>query len=65
MAKIYSPNKEFNGDVANVVFINGYGESDSPYLIEYFKKHGYVIKEDKKPIKKQENKKVKADDSKR
>jgi hypothetical protein len=61
MAKIYSPNKDFNGDVANVVFINGYGESNSPFLIDYFQQHGYVIKEDKKAVK---NKKVKEDDSK-
>jgi hypothetical protein len=64
MAKIYSPNQEFNGDVANVTFINGYGESDSPYLIDYFKQHGYIVKEDKKAKEESPKKKVKVDDSK-
>lgn len=43
MTKILAPNKEFNGIQASVKFVNGVGETDSPYLIDYFKRKGYTI----------------------
>lgn len=55
--KICSPNKEYTGVSASVPFCNGMGETDDPYLIEWFKKHGYKVEEDsteelgiKKPV---------------
>ena len=55
--KICSPNKEYTGVSASVPFCNGMGETDDPYLIEWFKKHGYNVEEDsteepgiKKPV---------------
>ena len=42
--KICSPNKEYTGVSASVPFCNGMGETDDPYLIEWFKKHGYKLK---------------------
>ena len=44
--KICSPNKEYTGVSASVPFCNGMGETDDPYLIEWFKKHGYKVEED-------------------
>lgn len=41
--KIYAPVKDFNGLRNNVRFINGVGETDNPQVIEWFKRHGYVI----------------------
>lgn len=35
--KICSPNKEYTGVSASVPFCNGMGETDDPYLIEWFK----------------------------
>lgn len=43
--KIYSPNKEYTGVSASVPFCNGIGETDDPYLIGWFKKHGYKVEE--------------------
>ncbi|WP_214480972.1 hypothetical protein [Bacillus sp. SM2101] len=48
MKKIYSPNKLFNGEVAKVKFVNGVGETDFPYLLDYFKRKGYTIEDVKK-----------------
>ena len=55
--KICSPNKEYTGVSASVPFCNGMGETDDPYLIEWFKMHGYKVEEDsteepgiKKPV---------------
>lgn len=45
MAKIMSPNKEYNGVSALVTFVDGVGETDDPNLIEWFKKHGYEVEE--------------------
>ncbi len=44
--KIYSPNKEYTGVSASVPFCNGMGETDDPYLIEWFKNHGYRVETD-------------------
>lgn len=43
MTKIYSPNKGYTGRSASVSFCNGIGETDSPRLVEWFKKHGYKV----------------------
>lgn len=55
--KVYSPNKEYTGVSASVPFCNGTGETDDPHLIEWFKEHGYTVKEPKveaEPIKEPE-----------
>ena len=39
--KIYAPNKNANGVYASVMFVNGVGETNNPYLIEWFVEHGY------------------------
>lgn len=44
--KIYAPIKETNGVYASVMFVNGVGETDNPYLIKWFKSHGYKIKDE-------------------
>ncbi|MBU9714424.1 Rho termination factor N-terminal domain-containing protein [Evansella tamaricis] len=54
MTKVYSPNKNFNGVVANVTFVEGVGETNSPYSLDYFKRKGYTIKNNEK--KDEENK---------
>ncbi len=46
MAKIYAKNKSYNGVSASVNFINGVGETDDKYLIEWFKNHGYTVNEE-------------------
>jgi hypothetical protein len=46
MAIINTPNKEFTGISASVTFINGTGKTDNPYLVEWFREHGYEIVED-------------------
>lgn len=48
MAKILSPNKEYNGISASVTFVNGVGETNNPQLIDWFKSHGYTVEEDAK-----------------
>ena len=49
MAKIYSSSKEFNGISASVNFVNGVGITDDPYLISWFKEHGYAVEIEVKP----------------
>ena len=46
MAKIYAINKEYNGVTASVPFTNGVGFSSDPYLLDWFKEHGYEVKEE-------------------
>lgn len=43
--KIYSPNREYTGVSASVPFCNGAGETDDPYLIKWFREHGYTVEE--------------------
>lgn len=43
--KIYAPVKTVTGTWASVRFVNGVGETDDPYLVEWFKKHGYRVEE--------------------
>jgi hypothetical protein len=46
MAKICSPNKQYTGISAGVVFSQGVGETTNEYLIDWFKKRGYDVEED-------------------
>lgn len=46
MAKIYAPNKDYNGVSASVAFARGVGETNSPHLINWFKEHGYTVEYD-------------------
>lgn len=47
MAKIIAPNKKYSGIAAGVSFYNGVGETTDPYLIQWFKEHGYKVEEQK------------------
>lgn len=47
MAKVYSPNKEYNGITAGVQFSNGVGETDDKYILGYLKEKGYRIENGK------------------
>lgn len=48
--KIYAPVTSTNGVYASVRFVNGVGQTDDPRLIEYFRKKGYRLEEEEKPI---------------
>lgn len=43
--KIYSPNKDYTGVSASVSFCSGVGETDDPYLLGWFRSHGYKVEE--------------------
>ena len=47
MAKIYAPNKQYDGISASVKFTNGVGVTESPLLKEWFLTHGYIVEEHK------------------
>lgn len=50
MAKIYAPNKAYNGETASVAFAKGAGETERPELLDWFRDHGYkVVEPEKKP----------------
>lgn len=61
MTKILAPNKQYTGVSASISFVNGEGSTENPYIIEWFKKHGYeVIESDtyqEEKVKKTKNKK--------
>lgn len=65
MTKVYSPNKKFNGKIADVTFIKGYGETDSPYLLDYFKRKGFTIEKEITVIEPIEEVKVKVETPKK
>ena len=44
--KIYAPNENYSGSSAGVTFVNGVGETNNLYLIEWFKDHGYKVDEE-------------------
>ncbi|MFB6364253.1 hypothetical protein ACFCP7_09340 [Paenibacillus elgii] len=46
MAKIFSPNTQYTGLSASVMFINGVGETSDPNLLEWFRDHGYIVEEE-------------------
>ena len=48
--EIYAPVKDFNGLRNNVRFKNGVGETDDPKLAEWFKEHGYTVKDTEKVV---------------
>lgn len=50
MAKIYAPNKAYNGISATVRFINGQGETDNPKLLKWFKSRGYKVEQEQENI---------------
>lgn len=41
--KIYAPNKQANGVYASVMFVNGVGETDDKWLIQWFANRGYRL----------------------
>ena len=43
MAKIYAPNKQYNGISASVAFARGVGETENPTLLKWFAEHGYTV----------------------
>ncbi|MFG6379444.1 MAG: hypothetical protein K1W19_14200 [Lachnospiraceae bacterium] len=45
MSKIYAPVKDYNGISAGVSFRDGVGETSSPYLLKWFREHGYEVEE--------------------
>lgn len=47
--KVYSPNKSYTGVTASVPFCNGQGETDDPYLLKWFEKHGYEVEKPAAP----------------
>ena len=48
MAKIYTPNRGYTGKIAGVSFVNGEGETENEWLIQWFKNKGYKVAEEKK-----------------
>ncbi|MDP4152602.1 MAG: hypothetical protein Q8865_04050 [Bacillota bacterium] len=68
MAQIFAPNKQYSGVSAGVTFKNGIGATSDPYLIGWFKEHGYEAQEPKQEPKKkakaQEDEQGKDEDSK-
>lgn len=46
MATIKTKVPDFTGVRATVVFANGVGHTDDPWLMEWFSKHGYEVTED-------------------
>jgi hypothetical protein len=51
MAKIYAPNKQYNGISASVAFARGVGETENPTLLTWFKEHGYEVEEPQEEMK--------------
>lgn len=45
MAKIKSPNPNYNGVSASLHFVNGEADTDDKWLIEWFKNKGYMVEE--------------------
>ena len=43
MARVIAPNKGYTGVSAGVPFTGGEGHTDNPYLIGWFKAHGYEV----------------------
>lgn len=43
MAKIYTKNKSYSGYTASVKFNQGVGETNDPYLIEWFRAAGFEV----------------------
>lgn len=43
MAKVLSPNEQYTGLSASVMFINGVGETDDEHLLQWFEEKGYTV----------------------
>ncbi|WP_163142865.1 hypothetical protein [Bacillus sp. 22-7] len=43
MAKIKSPNPNYNGNSASLLFVNGEAETENKWLLEWFKNRGYKV----------------------
>ncbi|MBU8732336.1 hypothetical protein [Cytobacillus oceanisediminis] len=43
MAKIKSPNPNYNGNSASLQFVNGEAETENKWLLEWFKNRGYKV----------------------
>ncbi|MFD5849698.1 hypothetical protein ACFWGC_05835 [Cytobacillus pseudoceanisediminis] len=56
MAKIKSPNPNYNGNSASLQFVNGEAETDNKWLLEWFKNKGYTVEESNEPKKKNSGK---------
>ncbi|OHX38834.1 hypothetical protein [Cytobacillus oceanisediminis] len=52
MAKIKSPNPNYNGNSASLLFVNGEAETDNKWLLEWFKNKGYTVEESNETKKK-------------
>lgn len=64
MAKILAPNKSYTGMSASVAFCNGVGETDDKHLIDWFKKHGYeVVEEKEETLPKEETEEVPSEET--
>ncbi len=51
---IKSPNQKYNGVSASVAFVEGVGETDSDYLVAWFKAKGYKVEADTEVVDKGE-----------
>ena len=58
--KVHAPNKNYTGVAASVAFCNGVGETEDPYLLEWFKSHGYELEEPPKEETEEDPEKKKA-----
>lgn len=48
MAKIQTPVKGYTGIIAGIPFVNGIGETENKWAIQWFKRKGYKVIEEKK-----------------
>jgi len=48
MAKIQAPVKGYTGIIAGIPFVNGIGETENKWAIQWFKRKGYKVIEEKK-----------------
>lgn len=58
--KVHAPNKNYTRVSASVAFCNGVGETEDPYLLEWFKSHGYELEEPPKEETEEDPEKKKA-----
>jgi len=48
MAKIQTPVKGYTGIIAGIPFVNGIGETEDRWVIQWFRRKGYKVIEKKK-----------------
>ena len=46
MARVIAPNKEYAGVSAGVPFYGGEAHTDDPYILGWFRTHGYEVEEE-------------------